>query len=199
MKIIVLLSLLVGCGFTIEGGSNGTAIDAPDASIDSAEHDAQPDAPCTPQSRELLVNGAFDTTPAAWIESAPIITDQGTVASETAPNKAWLGGTLAITHVLYQDIVIPPDATMLVLAGKFQVRTLEPATSVRDTARIDLEGSPIALFELDNRTPTTTWETFVVPINASGTRRLTISATNDEALVTSFYFDSLSFTAMVCP
>ncbi len=195
MKAIMLIVVLVGCGFEIDG--NGTSI-GPDASdaLDTTL-DAQTDA-CVPQPRELLANGSFDTTPKIWIETAPIITDQDLVG-DTAPNVAKLGA-LDTSDALYQTIQIPDGTTNVILTGKFQVRTSEPTSIAHDTARIDLEGVPVALFELDNRTPTTGWETFVAPINASpGIKLLTISSTNDEALATSFYFDSLSLTAMVCP
>lgn len=202
--------------------------DAPPDARPDAPPDAPPAVPpdaampdayvCQVMTMQLLQNPALDLTPVGtgWVQqnidnTYPIITDQDGIAEDSAPYKAWLGGLLAptlggsVTDVLYQDVTIPAGTTMLRLTGKYEVRTGESGTTVYDTAQVGLthtDGTPIeTVLSLSNATPTTAWtaidKTFTT--NLSGqTVRLRFTSSNDYALATSFYFDTLALTATYC-
>ncbi len=201
-------------------------IDAPidalmiDAPLDAPMIDAPPDA-CVPVNAELLANPALDLSPAGtgWMQTLidpafPLITGDGSIAEQSAPFKAWLGGfessgsPATVTDVLFQDVVIPANTTQLVLTAYYDVRTSEdPAeTTAFDTAAIDVtrpDGTPlVTVRSLSNLTPTSAWtmvtHTFA-PNLAGQTIRVRMTSTNDFFRPTSFYFDTLSLRALHCP
>jgi hypothetical protein len=143
--------------------------DAPD--IDSAPHpiDAPSvtvDAPCVPQTTQLLANPTFDGAPmgTGW-NQIPVpnamggpyypITNSGPTP-QSAPYHALMGGLAGedcspaasqITDQIYQDIAIPAGTTQLVLTGYVVIGTMETTTTtVYDTAElalIETNGAPI--------------------------------------------------------
>jgi hypothetical protein len=175
-----------------------------------------PDAPpngCTTTTRNLLTNPAFDMTPVgmAWTQAPidpayPIITADGTLV-QSAPNKAWLGG-LARTPAddsLYQDVMVPPGTTSLVLTGFYEIRTGELINLPYDTVDVLLtttSGTTLqSALALDNSDKTTAW----APLNvtfaqtyAGQTVRLRFQSSSDDTYATSFFFDSLALTATYC-
>ncbi len=202
------------------GGGGGGGIDASVQPVDAAPH---PDSgsgsgTCTTVTQNLLTNGNFDGTPlgTGWTETPAVATDKivspdGTIAEQTAPNKAWLGGVLAsnattpATDVLYQDVNIPPSATAVVLNGYYDVRTAETGTTVYDTAKLEIVttgGTLIAsALSLDNAHAKTAWTTFSYPVTANvanQTIRIRATAKNDNVSTTSFYFDTLTLQVTYC-
>ncbi len=204
----------------VPGADAGEHEPTPDARPD-ARPDAPPDAPppppdaCVPVTTQLLVNPLLDGTPRGmgWTEQLiqagyPLITDQDNSSGpleHTAPYKAWLGGFTGnnVTDVLYQDVAIPPLTTELVLTGQRQVRTDESTTGTAyDTAQVlvtQTDGTPIVtVLSLSNLTPTAAWTPFnhLFTQNLSGqTVRVRFTSKNDSLYTTSFYFDTLAFTA----
>jgi hypothetical protein len=185
----------------------------PDASIVQDAGVPTPDA-CVQQITQLLVNPAFDETPAGkgWTQTlidadSPLVTDADGVTEQTPTMKAWLGGIEAplgvtVKDTLVQDVVIPANTTNLVLSGFYDVRTGELGTTAFDTARLVVtktDGTTIAtVLSLSNLSAKTTWTTFAHAFsqNLSGqTVRIRITSTNDELDPTSFFFDSLSLVA----
>lgn len=191
------------------------ALDAPPMIDAPPPIDAPPDA-CVPVTTELLVNPAFDLSPvgtgwqASPIDPAyPIVTSDG--PEHSAPYAAWLGGFEApvttVTDQLYQDVVVPPGTTELVLTGYYLTGTDElTTTNIYDSAQLALtqtNGTPIVtVLSLSNLTVTSDWTAinFPVPQNLAGqTVRVRFTSSNDISLATSFLFDTMSLRATYCP
>jgi hypothetical protein len=188
----------------------------PDAYVPDAY--VPPDA-CVPVVRQLLINPTFDLSPVGtgWQQAvidptSPLVTADDGIAEHSAPYKAWLGGieadTSSVTDVLWQDVLIPPSTTQLVLTGRYEVRTNESASStlVYDAAEIALtqtDGTPIQIVRtLSNVTPTTAWTAFSATFAhdlAGQTVRVRMTSTNDFLNATSFFFDTLALSATGCP
>lgn len=203
------------------GGGGGGRIDSgtgPINNVDAAPPiDAPPliDAPpgCTPMTTQLLANGNFDSAPlgmgwtAAPIDPAlPIVTAD--TLTETAPNKAWLGGfeQTPNSDSLYQDVMIPAGTTMLALTGYYQVRSGELLAFLPiDLIDVDLTTPTGTVLEnvllLDNGDETTQWtpisKTFAQP-HAGQMVRLRVTTESDATDATSFHIDSLALTATKC-
>jgi len=180
--------------------------------------DAAPPAPVC-HTQQLLTNPVLDLNPSGmgWVQqnidsSAPIITGDDGVAEHTPPFKAWMGGLEAydyglnsVTDVLYQDIVVPANATQLRITGQYEVRSAETATIAYDTAQLaftQTNGTPLQVIkDLSNLTPTTAWTAIDQTLSqsyAGQTIRIRITTTNDVIDPTSFYFDTLALTATIC-
>lgn len=191
-----------------------TPVDAPSTPVD-APTVTPPDAPpagCTMVTRNLLVNGSFDTAPVGmgWTETPidpmyPIVTADGTLV-QSAPNKAWMGGFEQVaTDVLYQDIAIPASTTTLALGGYYEIRTGELPFLAYDSAKVQLTTTSNAVLQtvldLDNLDSTTAWTPFTVGFAttyAGQTIRVRLTTTSDATDATSFYFDTLTLTATYC-
>jgi hypothetical protein len=212
MSYRLALLLVVGCA---EAGSS--RLDGPDASV---KQDAAItiDAPCTPVTTQLLSNEKFDGTPAGngWTSTPvdptyPVVTDQDGIVEQSPPYKAWLGGFAQAnaTDQIYQDVMVPPGTTMLVLTGYYDVRTADTAAVARDTSTLVLtrpDGTMIdSVLSLSNLQPKTAWtaidHTFPVAGLSGQMVRLQASSANDATAntPTSFYFDTLALTATHCP
>jgi len=197
---------------------------APDARpIDAAPMiDAPPDA-CVPVTTELLLNPAFDVTPAgtSWVEQPidssypPITSDTsstGNFVAQSGQYKAWLGGFVAgsgtVSDAVYQDVTVPAGTTQLVLTGYYNVGSDETTTSaVYDTAFLALAqtngtviATAVSLTNLGGTSDTWVPFSYTVPTNLSGqTVRVRMTSTNDFSNATSFLFDTLSLKATHCP
>lgn len=173
--------------------------------------DASPAVGCTMMTTDLLMNGSFDTMPAGsgWSSTPanpmyPIITSNG-VTPQSAPDKAWMGSVISATDDMHEDIAIPASATSLVLAGYYQVRTMETGTAANDTGKVDLATTGGTSLEtalsVDSAHATTAWTAFSYPItsNVAGqTIRLRFTTVNNSTKPTSFYFDTVSLQATYC-
>lgn len=202
---------------------DAASIDAPsiDAMVDAPSIDAPMiDAPCVPVNTELLANGAFDATPigTGWTEmridpDGPIVSAPNSVTTQAGPYYAWLGGIAAAsggtaTDALYQDFTVPANTTQLRITGYWTVRSAEdPAeTAVFDSGTLaltQLNNTPYTtVVALSNKSENAAWQSFSHTFvqNLSGTTvRLRMTSSNDDSLVTSFWFDSLSLVATHCP
>jgi hypothetical protein len=192
-------------------------IDAPimvDAPIDAPMVDAPIDAPCVPVVTQLLVNPAFDQSPAGtgWtshpIDSGyPIVTGQDGPPEVSAPYKAWLGGITSGSDYIYQQVTIPPNTTKLELGGYWFVGSEETtSTSVYDTALLMLTTTGNTTIQIvggfNNLNEVAAWQPFLYtfPQDLSGqTVRLRIESDNDSSYETSFWFDSFALKATHCP
>lgn len=194
--------------------------------------DAPPPPPdaCVPAAIEKLANPVFDLTPngVGWVDGRdpatnmlsggpyPIISANPTgVTPHSAPNKAWFGGAAgnevtptksSLVDTLHQDLLIPANATNVVVSGYYLVGTTDVTTTVYDTFSIDLVQTNGTLIEnvltLSNMTNASTFTTFSKPITANlagQTIRIRATSINDSIYRTNFFLDSLSLKATHCP
>jgi hypothetical protein len=235
MKRVFLVASLAGCasGQTNAGPSDA---DTSQPGIDAKEYldgsieghpDARPDAPpdarpldayvCTTHVTQLLGNPTFDLAAAApWVQvnidnAFPVITADG-FASQSAPNKAWMGGfagtdigAATATDQLYQDVMVPAGTSSLVLTMQYASGTTETGTTVNDRADVSLvktDGTPLEnVISLTNVGTVGTWtpasKTFTG--NYSGqTVRLRFTSTNSASNHSNFFFDTIALTATYC-
>jgi len=213
-----------------DAGGGNTSPDAKVWRDGSIMIEPQPDAAVMQQSdaavvqpschdQQLLLNPVLDLNPSGmgWTQlnidnAAPIITGDDGIAEHSAPFKAWMGGLEAfdygassVTDVLYQDLTVPANTTVLRVTGQYEVRTAEVEGIAYDSAQLALtqtNGTPLQVItDLTNLTPTTAWTAIdqAAAQNLSGqTVRLRITTTNDVIDPTSFYFDTLAVTATIC-
>ena len=160
---------------------------------------------------DLLMNGAFDSTPigAMWTATPanpmyPIITSDG-VTPQSTPDKAWMGSVVSATDDMYEAVTVPASTTMLVVTGYYQIKTAETGTTANDTAKVELTDSNGMSLEsalgLDNTQAGTTWvsfsHTFTTNV-ANQMVRLHFTTTNNSTKATSFYFDTVALQATSC-
>jgi hypothetical protein len=208
---------------TVDSGNGGTIyMDAPAA---QQHHDAgmgsgSGSGSCTPMQIEMLQNPAFDLAPVGtmWNQTPidpayPLVTadtNTGIPNAQSTPYRAWLGGFVAAsgktdTDSMYQDVAIPATATALVMTGYYYTATSEMGGAF-DTGTFDLRqtnGTPIETIQaVDSAHPTGAWtainHTFTTA-HAGETVRVYFTSSNDDSLVTSFLFDTLSLEATACP
>lgn len=205
---------------------DASQVDAPPNTIDAANIDARVidarpidasvDAPttmCTMMvTTQRLINPAFDNAPlgTGWAETLidplyPLITPDDGVPEHTAPNKAWMGGFELGDDELRQDVMIPANATRLVLRGQYDVRTDEFVLGVYDDSTVALTTPNNVVLEtalaLDDDDATLGWTSFTKVFNqayAGQTVRIRIRSHNDGTDATSFFYDSLVFEVTVC-
>jgi hypothetical protein len=105
-----------------------------------------------------------------------------------------------------QNIQVPADAIQLNISGYYQIQTDETGCAC-DYARVQLDvgGNLMGLTEWSAQQANTEWAFFgtfvdlsITPI-AGQTVAFQIQADMDSGTNTSFYFDSLSVSANVCP
>lgn len=217
-RYLLLPFFIVGCAET-EVGSKSidapifTAIDAPLGNIDAPGSDGPSgiDAGCTNVSQQLLVNPGFDQGQNPWIQSANFNVIRSSADSPAIPvgvqdgtHAVWLGGDYSVTQTLYQDLLIPANASALELRGYHWVAT-EEVGGVWDSAQLELQTTTGSLLESlaswTNEDETTAWTQFTAPIGgnyAGQTVRLKIQTSTDSSLNTNFFFDSFVFSATVC-
>jgi len=173
---------------------------------------------CVNNAKDLLNNGNFDGTPlgTGWTQApidpaAPIVTDATNgLAPQAGTARAWLGGYEQTPNAdsLYEDVMVPANATSLVITGFYEVRTAEGLFSgIYDRATVELTtttGTQLELIKaLDDDHATTAYtpldHTFTNLSAIKGqTVRLKFSSNSDDTYATSFYFDSIKLTVMPC-
>jgi len=225
MKRYICLVLLTSCatasypaGDPADAGPADafSRIDAravPDARVVDANPAAPPDAyvppppPPNPTCAEHnlpLVNPRFDSGPVVWTElgSYPII--NAIEGAHTPPYLAWLGGELDYADALYQDVAVPAGSTQLRLSGQALIITNESGGDY-DLINIELGDTNHNFLESlavwSNTSAAADWSYFIVGSTQGypgRTIRLFFSSSNDNMYSTSFYFDSLNLTALVC-
>jgi len=167
---------------------------------------------------ELLTSGNFDGSNTRWTQVTSLreLIWQQTqppslpVAPQSAPRLAWLGyDAHGEEPALRQSVQIPPDAVQVNISGYYRIQTEEGGCDC-DQAYVELErtgpgGGVIStrLFSWNNEDANSSWMSFSTFVNgaaiAGQTVTLQLHAVMDDGVNTSFYFDSLSVTANVCP
>ena len=128
-----------------------------------------------------------------------------TPTPQTPPRFAWLGyDVTSMKPALRQSFVVPTDALQLNVMGYYQIQTDESGC-VCDYGRVQLDvaGNVANLLEWSNQNANSNWAFFSTYVNATPiagqTVTLQLQADMDDGTNTSFYFDSMSVTANVCP
>jgi hypothetical protein len=174
---------------------------------------------CTTVTVPLRSPG-FDSDTGAWIQyddgtgpPRPSIIETAASAGITAhsvPNVANLAGRDSISiEGHYQTLTIPAGAVTITLSGYRQVRTEESVTTVYDRVRVQMYEDAIAgtgylgeFATFANTDAGTAWVSFTgqlaVGARAGQMMDLDMWAVTDSSLITDFYFDSLTLTALVC-
>jgi cysteine-rich repeat protein len=164
---------------------------------------------------ELLTSGDFDGNNARWMQVTNgrlLIYDynSGTIpafvpAPQTPRFFAWLGYDVkSMKPAIRQSIQVPANARQLNISGYFQIQTMESGCAC-DYARaqLDVGGNVMNLLEWSAQSANTSWAYFSTFVDATAFAGQTVAfqleADMDDDVVTSFYFDSLSVTASVCP
>jgi cysteine-rich repeat protein len=166
---------------------------------------------------ELLTNGNFDGT-FGWTANdptgRPLIYDQTGLnpaqapQAHSPPNMAWLGYDVDGASVtLSQSVMVPANAVTLTISGFRLIRTDEDDGSpfdianislVTDAARQDLRSPPWS-----NQDRSNAWLSFNYTVDAApfaGAAILfLIDVEMDSDVSTSFFFDTMSVVADVCP
>ena len=166
---------------------------------------------------ELLTNGNFDGM-SGWTaddpSGRPLIYDQTGLnpvqapQAHSPPNMAWLGYNVDDSTVtLSQSVMVPANAITLTVSGFRLIRTDEDNQSVYDTANLALDSGAGRLNlrpqPWSNQDRSNTWLDFSYTIDAAPyagtTATFVIHVEMDDDVNTSFFFDTLSVVADVCP
>jgi hypothetical protein len=194
-------------------GSGGTAGSAAGAG-GSAGTGGVAGAGGRPCMMELLTSGDFDGNNTRWTQVTSlrelILTSPAPVAPQSAPRLARLGfDAHGEEPALRQSIQIPPDAVQVNISGYYRIQTDESGCDC-DQAYVELErpGADAGviltrLLDWNNYDENSSWAPFSTSINgaaiAGQTVTLQLHAVMDGGTNTSFFFDSLSVVADVCP
>jgi hypothetical protein len=168
-----------------------------------------------PCMMELLTNGGFDSGNPPWMQVTdlrPLIWNQmNTPITAQSPTRlAWLGEDAhGEEPALRQTVQIPPDAVQVNISGYYRITTDEGDCDC-DQAYVELErpgpdGGVITteLLDWNNEDENSSWMPFSTFVNgaaiAGQSVTLQLHVVMDDGVNTSFYFDSLSVVADVCP
>jgi hypothetical protein len=211
------------------GGGGGTQMDAPDETGSGegsgsgsgmgsgmGSGSGSGTSGCT-GTMDLLANGNFDATPlgTGWTAqpidpAGPLITTDGTLTAQSGTARAWMGGyekASGNTDTLYQDVMIPANATALQITGFYQVKTAEVLPGTYDKSTVEIVSTANAQLELiksltdDNGT--TAWTALDKTITnlaamKGQTVRVKFSTSGDSTDATSFYYDTIKLN-VTCP
>jgi cysteine-rich repeat protein len=169
---------------------------------------------------ELLQSGGFEGSNAVWMQVTdsrprPLIYDQSFVpsfvpAAQSPTHLAWLGyDVVSMVPALRQQIQVPANAVQLNISGYYQIQTDESGCKC-DLGYVELErtlaGGTTNTTELEtwsNQDANADWTRFTTFVDAAGFAGRTVTfqlrAEMDDGVNTSFFFDSLSVTANLCP
>jgi hypothetical protein len=189
--VVLMAGLVTGCG-------SGAARPADGGS-------------CVPIHTQLLQNPSFDSAPVVWTEVSksgyPLITAPPVdVAAHSAPNVAWEGGSLEAQDDLFQDVVIPVDATSITFSFYYVIGTEETDAVPYDemTAYVfdaeTQEGTPLVQFS--NVDASMTWRKYSVelPLRWAGrTGQFGFNAQTDNVNNTNFFVDDVAVNVTACP
>lgn len=164
---------------------------------------------------ELLADGNFDGLATAWTSvtsGRALIYNQGGVdpsvapRAQSAPNFAWMGDdVVSETAILSQPIAIPPSALSLTVSGYVEVIT-EESGAAYDFGYVELllggVTTPLETWSNLDAADLGDWTFFsaTVPVGAAAGARGTfqLRVVMDDGTPTSFFFDTLSFSAESC-
>jgi hypothetical protein len=162
--------------------------------------------------RELFINGNFDSGGTGWTEiggngASLIVTPAmagGNVMPQSGAHFAKLGGYLGMGEDnLIATVEVPASATNLVFS-LYSIVTTEEASSVRvDSLFMSLDATQQFVEEtIDNTAPHAEWKRYeksIDPAAAGNTLVMLVRAENDAMRPTTFFLDSVSLTANICP
>jgi hypothetical protein len=192
-------------------------IDAPPV-IDAPPGTPDAGPPC---DIELLTNAGFEQSTgtginkniAPWVQSpGDIVVNAGELAANGQPAPqagnldAWLGGEDDRVDYIYQSVSVPAGTRSLTLRGYLYIRTNEPSPAQFDQMQVNIYDAnqnflqTVAVYH--DRDETSGWETFTLGIDgdyAGRTILLAFESDNGFLYSTSFFLDTLSLDARVCP
>jgi hypothetical protein len=163
--------------------------------------------------QELFVNGNFDAGVGDWFESSDIwpnlILTPGMAGSSVLPQSgtqfARLGGhTAASEDGLMLTAEIPASARDIVLSYYSIVTTNDMSGEPHDTLLVVLDSDAKYAEEiLDNTKAHSEWRRFEVTLDQTAAGKYQVllvrAESNEDMLATTFFLDSFSLSAAVCP
>ncbi len=198
-------------------------IDAPPPIDAPPVVDAPPGTPDAgpPCDIEILTNAGFDQSTGTglnknitpWVQSpgdvvvtAAELAANGQPAPQAGNFAAWLGGESARQDFIYQPVAVPAATRSLTLRGYLYIRTNEPVPSQYDQMQINIYNTNQDLLETVatyfDGDVTTGWRAFTQDVAgdyAGRTILLAFESVNGFLYSTSFFVDTLSLEANVCP
>jgi len=195
------------------GGAGGGRSDAGAGGADGGHSDARDGglAVCTQQ---LILNGNFDLGNAGWSVTTSgrlLIYNYNTVdtslvpAPRSQPDLAWMGYDVrSETALLEQSFTVPPNALSLTVSGYSIIHTEESGCDC-DDASVDIVSPDYNhhVHNWSNQDANTDWTPFTTTFDVTSVvgeiLTFQVSATMDDNVITSFFFDDLSVTANFCP
>jgi cysteine-rich repeat protein len=170
---------------------------------------------------ELLSSGNFEGNNSVWTQVTdarprPLIYDQSFAlpsfvpAPQTPTHLAWLGyDVTSMQPALRQQIQVPANAVQLNISGYYQIQTDEGACMC-DRAYVEIERTLIGggtntteLEQWSNEDANTSWTQFSTFVDAAAIAGRTVTfqlrVEMDDGVNSSFFFDSLSVSANLCP
>jgi hypothetical protein len=164
-----------------------------------------------PNTRQLLLDPNFDLANGSWTQNSLsgysiITTPPSGVPAQSAPNVGWEGGYLSSQDDLYQDVMVPANATLITFSFYYLIGTQETGTTAYDQMAAYVfdpttqQGTTLATFS--NLDESTQWMQFSVQIPLTWAGRVAefgFYAQTDNQLNTNFFIDSASVTVIGCP
>jgi hypothetical protein len=167
-------------------------------------------------TRELLTNRAFEGGETGWMVSVaggfPLVYaadgsgDDNTpeIAAQSSRNLAWFAGYNRADDILSQSVVLPANAGAMSISFYYAIFTREVSPTENDVMDVQLIAGTqtISLAHLTDNDPVDTWTSFTAPLPtglAGSTVTLQFHVTTNPSLLTSFYVDTVSVQAVVCP
>jgi cysteine-rich repeat protein len=182
------------------GGAGGNRSDAGDGPV-----------VCT---QPLIHNGNFDKGDEGWAVTTSgrlLVYNYNTVDQSivpeprSLPDLAWMGYDIrSETALLEQSFTVPANALSLTVSGYYIINTEESGCDC-DDASIDIISADYThhVHDWSNQDSNTDWAPFTTTFDISSavgdTLTFRVSATLDDGVITSFFFDDLSVTANFCP
>jgi cysteine-rich repeat protein len=194
-------------------GSDGGRNDGGVGGADAGRSDAGDGGPvvCTQQ---LIQNGNFDLGDDGWSVTTGgrlLIYNYNTVDTSivpeprSLPDLAWMGYDIRNeTALLEQSFTVPINALSLTVSGYSLINTEESGCDC-DDASVDIISADYNhhVHNWSNQDSNTDWTPFTTTFDitsvAGDMLTFRVSATLDDGVITSFFFDDLSVTANFCP
>ncbi|WMW80535.1 CehA/McbA family metallohydrolase [Undibacterium cyanobacteriorum] len=151
-------------------------------------------------SKQLIVNGGFESGASSWTATAGVISNDTTQAARAGTYKAWLNGYGA-SHVdsIYQTISIPSTSTSTTLSFWLKVVSNETTTTqAYDTLQVQIRNSSgtvlstLATYSNLNKGTTYVNKSFDISSYKGQTIRIYFLGTEGSVTATSFLIDDVS-------
>jgi Trypsin-like peptidase domain/Divergent InlB B-repeat domain len=160
--------------------------------------------PPLPNGSSAIVNGSFETN-AGWTylpfdltavppANVPVLADGGS-------RVAWICGVLNCVHSMIQRVVVPPNASALVLDFSAYVRTQDSFAARFDTLDVQIVGvsnpsQPVVVASLSNLDAGQAWRRITREVTglAGQTVELRFIGRSDAFFSTDFFIDNVSVT-----